>query len=98
MFVVLNWKALEAALVEMPASGGIVVRVVPHRVSASDPLAKPTHFTIDQRAKNQMPMVRHQLIRVKFNSIQPQCLMQHIFKSEEVAFLLKNRCVHVCAV
>ena len=70
--VILDGKALEASLIQMPSSSGVVVGVVSHRVCAANPLAKSPHLSIDQRANHQMPMIGHDLVRKQLHSVKLQ--------------------------
>ena len=48
MIVVLDRKALVALLVKVPHAAGVVVRVIPHGRSATDPAHQTAHLSVDQ--------------------------------------------------
>ena len=90
MFVILNRKAFETALIEVPLACQMVVSIGSHRVCANDPFAKSPHFSIDQRTQNQMPVSAHDLVSVKLHLIESQCFVKNFLESDEIAFLSKN--------
>ena len=96
--VILDGKALETSLIQMPSSGGAVVGVVSHRMCAANPLAKSPQFSSDQRANNQVPMIGHDLVRKQFHSVKLQRFRQHLFKRQKVTLFQKHRGSHIGAI
>ena len=54
--------------------------MIPHRVRGSHPSQKSTHFTVHIRTQNQMPMIRHQLIRIQRDAIPFQSFRNDSFE------------------
>ncbi len=52
MLVILDWKTLEAVLVEEPHPTGVMVDGLPQRVRTTDPAHKPAHLTFDPRSQH----------------------------------------------
>ena len=90
MFVILNRKTLATLPVDMAHAAGVIVGVVVHCVSAANSAHEPTHLTIHQRPQNQMIVIGHQLVRVKFHIVNLQTFKQNLFESRKVRFRLKN--------
>jgi len=66
------------------------VGVVAHCVSAANPAHESTHLTIHQRSQNQMIVIRHQLVGVKFDVVNLKTFVQNLLEGSEVRVLLEN--------
>lgn len=98
MSVVLNRKALVPLLVNVPQSDGLVVGMIAYRMRASDPTHEPTRLAINQPAKQQMIVVRHQLKCKEFHLIDLQALIEDSFQRFEVRVSVKDGCSQVATI
>ena len=98
MIVVLNREAFVALLVNMPHSTGVIVSMIPHRVSAANPTHEPAHFAVDQRTQDKVVMVGHQLERKQFNFVNLKRFVKDSLKGCEIHHFVKDRYSQVAAV
>jgi hypothetical protein len=90
MVVILNWKALETALINMPLTGGAVVRVVSLRMGERHPAKKVAHRPILSGLKHKVPMIGHQLVTQDSARVTLKTFTKNPLKSIVVFRLLEN--------
>jgi hypothetical protein len=88
--IVLNRKTFVSLLINMTEPTGVIVGVITHRVSATNPAHKSAHFAVNQGTKNQMIVVGHQLIAVQLNLMNLQTLVQNSLKRGKIGVFAKN--------
>lgn len=62
MFVFLNRKRFESALIDVPIADGMPVRVPPLRMGQRQPPDKPRQFSVLARPHDQMPVIWHKAV------------------------------------
>ena len=90
MIVILDGKCLEAALIKVPAAGGVPMGVPALRVGVRQPTKELGQLASAARPKQKMPMVRHQTIAQQANRPPLQGLDQHAFERVEIALVFKE--------
>ena len=98
MIVVLDRKALVTLLVEVPHAAGVVVRVIPHGMSATDPAHKTAHLSVDQWPQDEMIVIGHQLETEKLNLVNLKSFVKDSLESLVVGLFLEDFSPHVCAI
>jgi len=62
MLVSLNREGFVAPLIQMPHPNHPIVGMISLRMRQADPLAEPTHLTVNVWSDHQVPMIRHQTV------------------------------------
>ncbi len=57
MFIVLNQKALESPLIDVPLTGNVIMGVIAHGVSRRDSPHEIAHRTVPIQPQNEIPMI-----------------------------------------
>src|SRR5690606_34964886 len=98
VLVVLDWKTLVSLLVNVAISAGVVVSMVSHGMRAAHPGHEATHFSIHQRAQDEMIVIGHKLVAKKMNLVDLQALVQNPFKRIVIRFLVEDFCAHIATI
>ena len=80
VFIVLNRKALESPLIDVPMIGSVITGVIANGVSRRDPPQEIAHRTVPVRPQNELPMIGHQLKREQRNIIAFQPLGENFLE------------------
>ncbi len=98
MPVILNGKTLKSPLIYVPLAGSGVVGVVSHGMGRRHPAEKAPHLAVLTRTQKEMPMVRHDLIRIHFHIVAIQPFGQYPLKGRKITVLTKYGRPRVTAI
>ena len=90
MFIALDRKRLEAALINMSRPSAVAMRMPPLRVRETEPAHKPRQFAIFVRLQDQVPVIRHQSKGEDFRPGSFHSRDQNPFKRLEIGVIIKD--------
>ena len=94
MPVALDWKRLEAPLIQMAGAAGFVMRVPAHRMRDRQPSKELAHLIVVRRPHHEMPMIGHRDHGINRQRHQLPRLVEDVHKRPIIIRLLEDR--HPC--
>jgi len=79
-------------------SRAVVVCVVSHRMGGRHPAKQAAHFAILSGAENQVPVIRHELIRMQLHVVAIQAFGQDTLEGRKITVLVEHDSARITAI